>query len=303
MENIKEKLDFEVSSEYEGMRLDKYLSEQIEEATRSYLEKLIDNNFVKVNSKIINKNGRKLKLGEKIEVLIPEEENIDIEPENIPLDVIYENEDFIVINKSYGMVVHPAYGNYSGTLVNALLYYTNNLSSVNGNIRPGIIHRLDKDTDGLMIIAKTERWLQHFKTLFKEKSESDTLEQKDQVPLKKWYRATCEISEGGNEFLKQIEGKLPFIISEEVKAKVPNTVPKLGITQIEKIEKKPDGKLQIFLQIFTGRTHQIRYHLSSHGLPIYGDYLYGREAEIPMQLTAYQLEFKDLDGEMVRVKI
>ena len=130
MENIKEKFDFEVSSEYEGMRLDKYLSEQIEEATRSYLEKLIDNNFVKVNSKVITKNGRKLKLGEKIEVLIPEEENIDIEAENIPLDVVYENDDFIVINKKYGMVVHPAYGNYSGTLVNALLYYTNNLSSV-----------------------------------------------------------------------------------------------------------------------------------------------------------------------------
>ena len=103
--------------------------------------------------------------------------------------------------------------------------------------------------------------------------------------------------------MKQIEGKLPFIISEEVKAKVPNTVSKLGITQIEKIEKKPDGKLQIFLQIFTGRTHQIRYHLSSHGLPIYGDYLYGREAKIPMQLTAYQLEFKDLDGEILRVEI
>ena len=154
MENIKEKFEFEVISEYEGMRLDKYLSEQIEDATRSYLEKLIDNNFVKVNSKIINKNGRKLKLGEKIEVLIPEEENIDIEAENIPLDVVYENDDFIVINKNYGMVVHPAYGNYTGTLVNALLYYTNNLSSVNGNIRPGIIHRLDKDTSGLILIAK-----------------------------------------------------------------------------------------------------------------------------------------------------
>ena len=108
MKNIKEKFEFEVSPEYEGMRLDKYLSEQIDEATRSYLEKLIDNNFVKVNSKIINKNGRKLKLGETIEILIPEEENIDIEAENIPLNVIYENDDFIVINKNYGMVVHPA---------------------------------------------------------------------------------------------------------------------------------------------------------------------------------------------------
>ena len=100
MENIKEKFEFEVSPEYEGMRLDKYLAEQIEEATRSYLEKLIDNSYVKINSKVINKNGRKLKSGEKIEISIPEEENIDIEAENIPLDIVFENDDFILVNKN-----------------------------------------------------------------------------------------------------------------------------------------------------------------------------------------------------------
>ncbi len=103
MENIKEKFEFEVSPEYEGMRLDKYLAEQIEEATRSYLEKLIDNSYVKINSKVINKNGRKLKSGEKIEISIPEEENIDIEAENIPLDIVFENDDFILVNKKYNI--------------------------------------------------------------------------------------------------------------------------------------------------------------------------------------------------------
>lgn len=103
--------------------------------------------------------------------------------------------------------------------------------------------------------------------------------------------------------MDEIEGKLPFIINEEVRAKVPNAVPKLGITQIEKIEKKPDGRIQVFLQIFTGRTHQIRVHLSNHGLPIVGDYLYGKESEEAMQLAAYQLEFEDLGGEKVTIKI
>lgn len=154
-----------------------------------------------------------------------------------------------------------------------------------------------------MIIAKSEKGLEHFKTLFKAKSESEALEEKKAVPLKKWYHATCELTPQGEAFLAEITEKLPFIISEEVRAKVPNCTPKRGITQIEKIKKTEDWTVELFLQIFTGRTHQIRVHLSNHGLPILGDYLYGKEAEVPVQLTAYQLEFKDPAGELVTISI
>ena len=154
-----------------------------------------------------------------------------------------------------------------------------------------------------MIIAKSEKGLEHFKALFKAKSESEELEEKKAVPLKKWYHATCELTPQGEAFLAKITEKLPFIISEEVRAKVPNCTPKRGITQIEKIKKTEDWTVELFLQIFTGRTHQIRVHLSNHGLPILGDYLYGKEAEVPVQLTAYQLEFKDPAGELITISL
>ena len=283
MENIKEKFEFEVSSEYEGMRLDKYLSEQIEEATRSYLEKLIDNNFVKVNSKVITKNGRKLKLGEKIEVLIPEEENIDIEAENIPLDVVYENDDFIVINKSYGMVVHPAYGNYSGTLVNALLYYTNNtnnLSSVNGNIRPGIIHRLDKDTSGLILVAKNNYAHAKLASMFIDKT------------IHKTY--LCIVK--GNFSEENLSGRIENLIGRDSKDRKKMAVVKengkIAISNYKVIE-QVEGYSLVEVAIETGRTHQIRVHMKSINHVILGDSVYGTEDKnVKRQmLHAYKLEF------------
>lgn len=188
-------------------------------------------------------------------------------------------------------------------MVGFLYHHYKSLPSIGNFIRAGLLHRLDKDTDGLMIIVKTENGLQHFKALFKAKSESASVEEKAKVPLKKWYRAICEVLPEGEVFLSEVEQHLPFIIAEEVRAKVPNAIAKMGISQIEKIEKKTDRTVQVFLQIFTGRTHQIRVHLSNHGLPIVGDYLYGKEDKYPMQLTAYQLEFEDLQGERVCVSL
>jgi len=279
MENIKEKFEFEVSSEYEGMRLDKYLSEQIEEATRSYLEKLIDNNFIKVNSKIINKNGRKLKLGEKIEVLIPEEENIDIEPENIPLDIVYENDDFIVINKSYGMVVHPAYGNYSGTLVNALLYYTNNLSSVNGNIRPGIIHRLDKDTSGLILVAKNNYAHAKLASMFTDKT------------IHKTY--LCIVK--GNFSEENLSGRIENLIGRDSKDRKKMAVVKengkIAISNYKVVE-QVEGYSLVEVAIETGRTHQIRVHMKSINHVILGDSVYGTEFLNPLDNKEYVFKGK-----------
>ncbi|WP_147371767.1 RluA family pseudouridine synthase, partial [Fusobacterium nucleatum] len=280
MENIKEKFEFEVSSEYEGMRLDKYLSEQIDEATRSYLEKLIDNNYVKINSKVINKNGRKLKQGEKIEVLIPEEENINIEAENIPLNVVYENDDFIVINKNYGMVVHPAYGNYTGTLVNALLYYTNNLSSVNGNIRPGIIHRLDKDTSGLILVAKNDYAHAKLASMFTDKT------------IYKTY--LCIVK--GNFSEQNLSGRIENLIGRDSKDRKKMTVVKengkIAISNYKVVEQVESYSL-VEVAIETGRTHQIRVHMKSINHPILGDSTYGNEDKnVKRQmLHAYKLEF------------
>ena len=280
MENIKEKFEFEVSPEYEGMRLDKYLAEQIEEATRSYLEKLIDNSYVKINSKVINKNGRKLKSGEKIEISIPEEENIDIEAENTPLDIVFENDDFILVNKKYNMVVHPAYGNYNGTLVNALLYYTNNLSSVNGNIRPGIIHRLDKDTSGLILVAKNNYAHAKLASMFTDKT------------IHKTY--LCIVK--GNFSDENLEGRIENLIGRDTKDRKKMAVVKengkLAISNYRVVEQVKDYSL-VEVLIETGRTHQIRVHMKSINHPILGDVIYGSEDKnVKRQmLHAFKLEF------------
>ena len=297
-----QKLIFEGESE----RIDTWLTKQFS-YSRNFFHHILERKGVLVNGKVAKKS---LKLKSWDQILIDELERylspiILEEAPKLDIPILKETADYLIINKPKGVLSHPnsIWDIAKPSVVWFLYHHYKNLPSIWNFIRAWLLHRLDKDTDGLMIIAKSEKGLEHFKALFKAKSESEALEEKKAVPLKKWYHAICEITPQGEKFLAEITDKLPFIISEEVKAKVPNCTPKRGITQIEKIKKTEDWKVELFLQIFTGRTHQIRVHLSNHGLPILGDYLYGKEAEVPVQLTAYQLEFKDPAGELITISL
>ncbi len=297
-----QKLIFEGESE----RIDTWLTKQFS-YSRNFFHHILERKGVLVNGKVAKKS---LKLKSWDQILIDELERylspiILEEAPKLDIPILKETADYLIINKPKGVLSHPnsIWDIAKPSVVWFLYHHYKNLPSIWNFIRAWLLHRLDKDTDGLMIIAKSEKGLEHFKALFKAKSESEELEEKKAVPLKKWYHATCELTPQGEAFLAEITEKLPFIISEEVRAKVPNCTPKRGITQIEKIKKTEDWKVELFLQIFTGRTHQIRVHLSNHGLPILGDYLYGKEAEVPVQLTAYQLEFKDPAGELITISL
>lgn len=292
--------------EGESERIDTWLTKQFS-YSRNFFHHIIERGWVLVNWKAVKKSN-KLKNGDIIEIDDLERFISPIildEAPEIDIPIVKEEDDYLVINKPKWVLSHPnSIWDISKPSVVWFLYHRySSLPSVGNFIRAGLLHRLDKDTDGLMIVAKTEKWLAHFKELFKEKSESEKLEDKDKVPLKKWYRAISEILPEWKIFLNKIEGNLPFVIQEVVKAKVPNMTPKMWITQVEKVEKISDKQVKLYLQIFTGRTHQIRYHLSSHWLPIVWDYLYWKEDKQAMQLTAYRLEFQNPYWEMVSLEI
>ena len=150
-----ENLNFNINSDEEGQRIDKYLSIMIEGKSRSFVQGLIDEKKVKANNKVI-KSNYKLKKGDFIEVEVPEPIELNVSAEEMNLDIVYEDEDVLVVNKEKGIVVHPAPGNYTGTLVNGILHHCSDLSGINGVIRPGIVHRIDKDNAGILVIAKND---------------------------------------------------------------------------------------------------------------------------------------------------
>ena len=263
MENDEIKL-LKVSEGEEG-RLDKYLSDKLEDMTRSYLKKLIsDDKAVLVNGNPAKPNY-KLKPGDIIELAVPEPIELEIKAENISLDIVYEDNDMLVVNKPQGMVVHPAAGNYTGTLVNALLYHCgDSLSGINGEKRPGIVHRIDKDTSGLLLVAKNDNAHQKLSSQIKEHS------------LTRAYKALVH----GN--IKQDSGRIDAPIgrhpSDRKKMTITDKNSREAVTNFRVLERY--GRYTFVECILeTGRTHQIRVHMSKNGHPIVGDKTYGVKRE------------------------
>lgn len=242
-----------------AVRVDAFLAEQLD-ATRSYVGKLIENGCVLCDGKAVSKSF-KVKNGTKLTVNIPDPTPLDVAPENIPLDIVYEDDCLLVVNKPKGMVVHPAAGNYEGTLVNALLYHcAGKLSGINGVMRPGIVHRIDKDTSGLLMVAKTD------------KAHNFLAEQIKEHSFLREYEAVV------HGVIKQESGTINAPIGRHpVKRKqmaVTAENSKPAVTHYQVLERL-NGYTHVKCRLETGRTHQIRVHMSYLGFAVAGDTVYG----------------------------
>ncbi len=249
-----------IDQEEDGTRLDRLLSLNIEELSRNYIQKLIEKGSVMINGAIEQSKKYKVKANDHIVISIPEPEKLEIDPENIPLEIIYEDTDLVVVNKPKGMVVHPAPGNYSSTMVNALLYHCDNLSTINGVIRPGIVHRIDKDTSGLLVVAKNN------------KAHHSLAEQLKEHSINRVYHAIAY----GN--IKNDEGTIHLPIGRHpvnrLKMAVTRQNSKEAVTHYKVIKRFGDFTY-IQAKLETGRTHQIRVHMAYMQHPLLGDMVYG----------------------------
>lgn len=257
-----ENKEFTVDEDSKNLRLDVFLSRYFEDKSRSYLQNLIEEGNVKVNEKL-KKSNYKLKAGEKVSILIPEPVGLNVEPEDIPLDIVYEDNDVIVVNKSQGMVVHPAAGIYNGTLVNALLSHCKDLSGINGVARPGIVHRIDKDTSGVLVIAKNDNAHNKLAEQFKDHS------------LTRSYLALVE------GVLKKDEGTIDAPLGRHPIERIKIAVIKDGrraVTHYKVLERFNNNTL-VECVLETGRTHQIRVHMAHIGHPLVGDPVYGHKKQ------------------------
>ena len=271
--------ELEITAEENGTRLDSYLAEELEGISRSYLQKLIGEGLILVNQKTVKANY-KVKTGDTLLVQIPEAAPVDIQPEPMDLDIVYEDSDLLIVNKPVGLVVHPAHGHYSGTLVNGLLAHCTDLSGINGKMRPGIVHRIDKDTSGLLMIAKNDLAHQHLAEQLKAHS------------IKRAYYALVQgvISEPaglvdapiGRHEIDRKKMAVTFKNSKEARTHY-------------YVKERFAKNTFIECRLETGRTHQIRLHKAYLGHPLVGDPLYGtrkNNLDFPGQaLHAYALGF------------
>lgn len=262
-------INFEVLSEDADSRIDRYLAQQMPDQSRSFLQKLIREEQITVNGRPVKANYR-LQPEDQVLVIVPDPQLPDILPENIPLDILYEDSDVLVINKPKGMVVHPAAGHYTNTVVNAVMYHCQgNLSGINGVMRPGIVHRIDRDTTGAIVICKNDQAHQSLAQQLKEHS------------ITRSYRAIVWNN------LKEDEGTVDRPIGrhpvDRKKMAVNEKNGKTAVTHYRVLERF--GRFTyIECRLETGRTHQIRVHMASIGHPLLGDEVYGPSGKQPFRL-------------------
>lgn len=264
---------FIVDDAYAGERIDKTLSELLDNQTRSYIQKLIKDNAINVNGSIVKANY-KLRDEDVIEVTIPDAKALDVKEQDIPLDILYEDNDILMINKPKGMVVHPSAGHTEGTLVNAVMFHCqNNLSGINGVLRPGIVHRIDMDTTGVLVVCKNDM------------SHLSITEQLKVHSITRRYRAIVHNNVKEDE--GSVEGPIGRNPNDRKKMAVNYKNGKDAVTHYKVLERFGNFTY-IECELETGRTHQIRVHMASINNPLLGDTLYG-PAKCPYKLEGQTL--------------
>jgi len=276
---MNETIELVVSPQESGMRIDAYLSANTE-ISRSRAAALIQDGFVRDEKKPLTKPSVKVEAGQHIVLTIPQIKDVEIVPQNIPLDILYQDADIVIVNKPCGLVVHPAAGNEDGTLVNALMYHVRDLSGIGGEMRPGIVHRLDKDTSGLILVAKNDKAHAVLSEQFKERS------------MEKHYRAVAFGS------FKEETGLIDSPIARHPVDRKRMAIVQGGKpSQTEwKVLEHLKGATYLDVHLLTGRTHQIRVHMHSIGHPLLGDVIYAPNLKHPvhiprLMLHAYSLSF------------
>ena len=269
---------FLINEEDSQQRIDIYLTGQFPDFSRTKIQKLLDRGEVTVNEKVVKAN-HKLKVNDEIVINVPDAEPVDIQPENIPLDIYYEDDDILVVNKPKEMVVHPALGHHSGTLVNALLYHCKgNLSGINGELRPGIVHRIDKNTTGLLVVCKTDSAHNYISNQLRRHNIN-----------RKYHAIVCNS-------LTEDEGTINMPIGRDTKDRKRMAVNfengKDAVTHY-KVLRRFQHHTYIECKLETGRTHQIRVHMAQIGHPVLGDDVYGSKT-CPYHLIGQTLHAKKL---------
>ncbi len=269
---------FTADIEHEDQRIDRYLTEMLPEQSRSFFQKLIRDDFVMVNH-IIAKVNYRLKTGDLIEIDIPDAVPTEIVPENIPLDILYEDDDLLIVNKPKGMVVHPAVGHSTGTLVNAIMYHCQgNLSGINGEIRPGIVHRIDKDTTGSLIICKNDEAHRNIAEQIKEHSVT--------------RRYVGVVAGTFSEESGTVEGAIGRHPNDRKRMTINEKNGKPAVTHYRVLQTLKGASFMEF-ELETGRTHQIRVHMASISHPLLGDTVYGNSKN-PYKLQGQALHARTI---------